>query len=74
MDKVSDNDINKKGRELALKLDYLMAQVDKTYNRHQACLVCKEQFRHHIDGLPCLSDDKPKQIIRTDRWGNVSHK
>ena len=21
-----------------------------------------------------LSDDKPKQIIRTDRWGNVSHK
>ncbi len=74
MDKVSDNDINKKGRELAIQLDYLMAQVDETYNRHQPCLVCQEQFKHHIDGLPCLSDDKPKQIIRTDRWGNVSHK
>ena len=49
-----------------------MAKVDESYNRHQRCLVCNEQYRHHIDGLPCLSDNNPKQIIRTDRWGNVT--
>ena len=74
MDKITDNDINKKGREIAIRLDYLMAQVDSTYNRHQRCLVCNEQYRHHNDGLPCISDDSLKPIVRTDRWGNVKNK
>lgn len=74
MEDVTDNDISKIGREVAIRLDHLMAIVDKSYNRHQRCLVCNEQYRHHIDGLPCTSDESPKEIIRTDRWGNVSHK
>jgi len=74
MAKITDNEIQDKGREIAIRLDYLMAVVDKSYNRHQRCLVCNEQYRHHEDGLPCLSDNNPKQIVRTDRWGNVTHK
>jgi|TARA_Y100000114_G_scaffold122717_1_gene118091 plasmid rolling circle replication initiator protein Rep len=74
MAKITDNEIQNKGREIAIRLDYLMAKVDESYNRHQRCLVCNEQYKHHIDGLPCLADNKPKQIIRTDRWGNVTKK
>ena len=74
MAKVTDKQINEKAREIALRLDYLMAIADKSYNRHQRCLVCNEQYKHHEDGLPCLSDYNPKQIIRTDRWGNVTVK
>ena len=72
MRKITDKEIQDKGREVAIRLDYLMAQVDKSYNRHQRCLVCNEKYRHHLDGLPCLEDNNPKQIVRTDRWGNVS--
>jgi len=45
-----------------------MAQVDFEYNRHQKCIVCKEKFVHHIDGLPCEADDNRKQIVRHNRW------
>jgi len=34
-------------------------------------VVCKEQYRHHIDGLPCISDTERKTIVRVDRWGNI---
>ena len=64
MAKVTDKQINDKGREVALRLDYLMAIVDKSYNRHQKCMVCKEKFMHHIDGLPCISDTVPKEIVK----------
>ena len=72
MRKITDKEIQDKGREVAIRLDYLMAQVDKSYNRHLRCLVCNEKYRHHLDGLPCLEDNNPKQIVRTDRWGNVT--
>ena len=52
MAKITDNEIQNKGREIAIRLDYLMAVVDKSYNRHKRCLVCNEQYRHHEDGLP----------------------
>ena len=61
-------DIDKAARKTALALQSLMAQVDFQYNRHQQCIVCKEKFMHHIDGLPCESDDSRKQIIRNNRW------
>ena len=61
-------DIDKAARKTALALQSLMAQVDFKYNRHQQCIVCKEKFMHHIDGLPCESDDSRKQIIRNNRW------
>ena len=61
-------DIDKAARKTALALQSLMAQVDFKYNRHQQCIVCKEKFVHHIDGLPCESDDSRKQIIRNNRW------
>tara|TARA_Y100000033_G_scaffold12847_1_gene11899 strand:- start:34 stop:252 length:219 start_codon:yes stop_codon:yes gene_type:complete len=61
-------DIDKAARKTALALQLLMAQVDFKYNRHQQCIVCKEKFVHHIDGLPCESDDSRKQIIRNNRW------
>jgi|TARA_B100000287_G_C19979181_1_gene521754 hypothetical protein len=61
-------DIDKAARKTALALQSLMAQVDFQYNRHQQCIVCKEKFVHHIDGLPCESDDSRKQIIRNNRW------
>ena len=64
MAKVTNKDIQKKGREIALKLDHLMAIVDKSYNRHQKCLACGEKFQHHSDGLPCISDTNHKEIIK----------
>jgi hypothetical protein len=33
--------------------------------------VCSQQYRHHIDGLPCESDNKRKTIVRLDKWGNI---
>ena len=48
-----------------------MARVDFKYNRHQPCLVCNEKYKHHIDGLPCVSDKERKPLISTDRWGNI---
>jgi|TARA_B100001559_G_scaffold312300_1_gene309859 hypothetical protein len=71
MDKIQEKAINQKGRATALQLEQLMARVDFKYNRHQPCLVCNEKYKHHIDGLPCVSDTERKQIIRTDRWGNI---
>jgi len=68
---MQDKKIQEKAREVALNIEQLMARVDFKYNRHQPCLVCKEQYRHHIDGLPCLSDTKRKTIVRVDRWGNI---
>ena len=64
MAKVTNKDIQKKGREIALKLDHLMAIVDKSYNRHQKCLACGEMFKHHRDGLPCISDTSHKEIVK----------
>ena len=64
MEKVTNKDIQKKGREIALKLDHLMAIVDKSYNRHQKCLACGEMFKHHNDGLPCISDTSHKEIVK----------
>jgi len=61
-------DIDKAARKTALALQSLMAQVDFKYNRHQQCIVCKEKFVHHIDGLPCETDDNRKQIVRHNRW------
>lgn len=61
-------DIDKAARKTALALQSLMAQVDFKYNRHQPCIVCKEKFMHHIDGLPCESDNSRKQIVRNNRW------
>jgi len=68
---MQDKKIQEKAREVALNIEQLMARVDFKYNRHQPCLVCKEQYRHHIDGLPCISDTKRKTIVRVDRWGNI---
>lgn len=64
-------DIDKAARKTALALQSLMAQVDFQYNRHQPCIVCKEKFKHHIDGLPCESDDDTKKIVRHSRWDNT---
>lgn len=61
-------DIDKAARTTALALQSLMARVEFEYNRHEPCLVCKEKFMHHIDGLPCESDDSRKKIIRNNRW------
>jgi|TARA_B100001094_G_scaffold330142_1_gene394647 hypothetical protein len=68
---MQDKKIQEKAREVALNIEQLMARVDFKYNRHQPCLVCKEQYRHHIDGLPCISDTERKTIVRVDRWGNI---
>ena len=59
-----DKDIDIEARKLVLNLDHLMAQVDYKYNRHQPCLVCNEKYIHHEDGLPCISDDKKKSIVK----------
>jgi hypothetical protein len=64
-------DIDKVARKTALALQSLMAQVDFKYNRHQPCMVCNEKFTHHIDGLPCESDDDIKKIVRHSRWDNT---
>ena len=45
-----------------------MAIVEYEYNRHESCLVCREKFMHHVDGLPCKADDEPKQIVKRNRW------
>jgi len=41
-----------------------MSMVEYDYNRDEPCIVCKQKYKHHIDGLACESDDRPKQIIR----------
>lgn len=74
MSKVTDKQLNKKAREVALQIEQLMAVVDFKYNRHQRCLVCNNKYRHHIDGLPCTSEKKKKQIIRKDKWGNIEYR
>jgi len=61
-------DIDKAARKTALALQSLMAKVEYKYNRHEPCLVCKQKFMHHIDGLPCESDEFRKKIIRRNRW------
>ena len=68
---MQDKKIEKKARQVALNLEQLMARVDFKYNRHQPCLVCSQQYRHHIDGLPCESDNKRKTIVRLGKWGNI---
>jgi hypothetical protein len=45
-----------------------MAEVDEGFNQHVRCIVCQEQYKHHIDGKPCVDDDNVKEIIRTSRW------
>jgi len=74
MPKVTDKELNKKARDIALQIEQLMAVVDFKYNRHQRCLVCNNKYRHHIDELPCISDKKKKQIIRKDKWGNIEYR
>ena len=74
MSEVTNKVIDKKAREVVLQIEQLMAVVDFKYNRHQRCLVCNYQYRHHLDGLPCVSDNSKKKIINTDRWGNIKSK
>ena len=62
------NEIDIAGRKLALNLASLMAKVEYEYNRHEPCLVCHEKYMHHIDGLPCESDDERKEIVKHNRW------
>ena len=71
---MQEKNLDKIGRQVAINLDVLMAQVDFQYNRHNRCLVCNEKYKHHEDGIPCLSDATPKRIIRTDRWGNTRYR
>ncbi len=61
-------DIDAAARKTALQLDSLMAVVDFEYNRHHKCLVCHNKYLHHVDGLPCESDDNKKEIIKRNRW------
>lgn len=61
-------DIDTVGRQVALNLASLMARVEYEYNRHEPCLVCREKYIHHIDGLPCERDDERKGIVRHNRW------
>jgi len=61
-------DMDKVARTTAIALQSLMAKVEFDFNRHQPCIVCNEKFMHHIDRLPCESDDSRKQIIRNNRW------
>jgi len=65
---VSQKQIDKAARKTALNLQALMAEVDEGFNAHVRCIVCNEQYRHHIDTKPCIDDDNPKQIIRKNRW------
>ena len=58
------NDIDKIARQTAINLQQLMARVDFKYNRHQPCIVCYEKFDHHVDRLPCESDNDRKKIVR----------
>ena len=57
-------DIDTKARQVAVKIEHLMSMVEYDYNRDEPCLVCKQKYKHHIDGLACESDDRPKQIDR----------
>lgn len=57
-------DIDTKARQVAVKIEHLMSMVEYDYNRDEPCLVCKQKYKHHIDGLACESDDNPKQIVR----------
>jgi hypothetical protein len=57
-------DIDLVARKVVLNLEQLMAEVDYKYNRHQPCLVCGNKYKHHEDGLPCVSDDKKKRIVK----------
>jgi len=59
-----DKLLHKKARTTALQIEQLMAVVDFKYNRHQRCLVCREKYMHHADGLPCVSDSDYKEIIK----------
>jgi hypothetical protein len=68
MSSISNKDIDKAARKTALILQELMAEVDEGFNQHVRCIVCQEQYKHHIDGKPCVDDDNVKEIIRTSRW------
>ena len=69
---ITDENIDKRARELAFRLQTLMAEVDYEHNRHQRCIACNRKFKQHYpDGLPCISDDKIKSYFKRDRWGNV---
>lgn len=57
-------DIDQKARQVALNLQSLMAIVEFDYNRYEKCMVCNEKYTHHIDGLPCVSDEVKKKIIK----------
>lgn len=65
---VSQKQIDDAARKAALSIQALMAEVDEGFNAHVRCIVCNEQYKHHIDGKPCVDDDNVKQIIRKSRW------
>lgn len=68
---VSQEQLDKAARKTALGLQALMSEVDEGFNAHVRCIVCSEQYKHHIDGKPCVDDDNVKQIIRKSRWRGV---
>jgi len=57
-----------RGRQIALKLQSLMALVEFGYNGHEPCMVCGNKYSKHIDKLPCESDVKQKVIVKRSRW------
>ena len=57
-------DIDDKARETAFTLQMLMAEVDFKYNRHHRCIGCGEQYKHHEDYLPCITDTIKKKKIK----------
>ena len=65
---VSQKQIDDAARKAALSIQALMAEVDEGFNAHVRCIVCNEQYKHHIDGKPCVDDDNVKQNIRKSRW------
>ena len=65
---ISQKQIDKAARKTALYLQELMAEVDEGFNAHVRCIVCSEQYQHHIDSKPCIDDDNVKQIVRKSRW------
>ncbi len=65
---VSQEQVDRAARKTALALQALMAEVDEGFNAHVRCIVCNEQYKHHIDSKPCVDDDNVKQIIRKSRW------
>ena len=60
----SSKEIDKKARQVVLNLQSLMAIVEFDYNRYEKCLVCGEKYRHHMDGLPCETDEEKKEIMK----------